>query len=44
MGQKVWKKFEISSEKFGNRIFQMLGIYGNFGNCSIPNFPKTTKK
>ncbi len=25
-------------KKFGKRI------YGNFGNCSIPNFPKIMKK
>jgi len=41
LGQKVRKKFGKSSEKFGNRVFRM---FENFGNCSIPNFPKITKK
>ena len=36
LGQKVWKKFK----KVQNRVFRMFGIYGN---CSIPNFPKITK-
>jgi len=35
--EKVWKKF-------GNRGFQTFGIYGKFAICSIPNFPKITKK
>jgi len=45
--EKVWKSWEKlgkvwkSSEKFRNRVFRM---FGNFGNSSIPKFPKITKK
>ncbi len=35
--EEVWKKFG----KFGNRVFRM---FGHFRNCSIPKFPKITKK
>jgi len=43
LGQKFQislENFGKSSEKFGNRVFQ---TFKNFGNCSIPNFPKITK-
>jgi len=44
LGQKIWKIFGKSSEKLGNRVFRTFGIYGNFRNCSIPNYPKIMKK
>jgi len=34
------EKVQKSSEKFGNRVLQM---FGNFGNCSIPKFQKLRK-
>jgi len=30
-------------KKFGNRVFQTFGIYGNLRNCSILNFPNIKK-
>jgi len=38
---KSLEKVRKSLEKFVNRVFR---TFGNFGNCSIPNFPKITKK
>jgi hypothetical protein len=43
-GQKVLKSSELVPKKFGNRGFRTFIIYGKFGICSIPNFPKITKK
>jgi len=33
-----------SLEMFGNRVFLTFRNFSNFGNCSIPKFPKITKK
>ncbi len=41
--KKLGKSLEKVQKKFRNRGFRTFGIYGKFGICSIPNFPKITK-